>query len=136
MCYIQTVGPWEPVTTYDYQFQTLVDPLHLSLYIIHTLEIEVVCVKKNTKNYFINKPKRFIIIIITTMPASSDKVTRQVIKNVLAKLQKEGEGALIRNGITELVFFSFSTNPFHDNPMSSSSTFIYIFLSCGGCIQD
>lgn len=68
--------------------------------------------KKNTKNYFISKLKRFIIII-TTMPASSNKVTRQVIKNVLAKLQKEGEGALIRNGITELVFFSFSTNLFH-----------------------
>uniref|UniRef100_M4CT94 Pirin C-terminal domain-containing protein n=1 Tax=Brassica campestris TaxID=3711 RepID=M4CT94_BRACM len=32
----------------------------------------------------------------------SDRVTRQVIKNVLAKLQKEGEGALVRNGITEI----------------------------------
>lgn len=71
--------------------------------------------------------------IIITMSAScdSDRVTRQVIKNVLAKLQKEGEGALVRNGITEWVFFSFSTNLFHDNPMSSSSTFIYIFLSYG-----
>lgn len=34
-------------------------------------------------------------------PSSENRVTRQVIKNFFVKLQEEGEGALVRNAITE-----------------------------------
>ncbi|KAL0652969.1 hypothetical protein Bca4012_095660 [Brassica carinata] len=75
----------------------------------------------------------------------SDRVTRQVIKNVLAKLQKEGEGALVRNGITEihqalldpfvlLVDFSFSlTAGFADHPHRGFESVTYMLK--GGIIH-
>ncbi|KAL0848398.1 hypothetical protein Bca101_021645 [Brassica carinata] len=72
-------------------------------------------------------------------------VTRKVIKNVLANLQKEGEGALIRNGITEidqalldpfvlLVDFSFSLPAgFPDHPHRGFESVTYMLQ--GGIIH-
>ncbi|CAE6076749.1 unnamed protein product [Arabidopsis arenosa] len=80
-----------------------------------------------------------------SVSSENNSVPRLVIKKVLAKLQKEGEGAVVRNGITEidqklldpfvlLVEFSFSLSAgFPDHPHRGFESVTYMLQ--GGIIH-